>query len=162
MPFCCLSLKAPKPKPDGYPERPETLGEHIRKRRMDLGLLQKEAAARLGIDDATLWNWEHDKGSPAVRHWPALLAFLGYDPHPESQTLAEKLIATRRRRGLSQRKLARQLGLDESTVSRLEAGDRPRRKTLAALQALGLLQPRAVAVHLGLLMVASASGLLKL
>ena len=59
MPFCRLTLRAPKPKPDGYPQHPETLGEHIRKRRMDLGFFQRQAAAEIGVSTATLWNWEH-------------------------------------------------------------------------------------------------------
>ena len=132
-----MTLRAPKPKPDGYPEHSETLGEHIRKRRMDLGLLQKEAAAKLGVDDATLWNWEHDKGSPAVRHWPALLAFLGYDPNPTPQTLAERVMATRYRQGLSQKKLAAHLGIDESTVRRVEAGHRPGLRILTLVNRRG-------------------------
>ena len=138
MPICCLTLKARKPVPDGYPVKPETVGEHIRKRRMDLELFQRQAAVEINVNAATLWNWEHNQSSPAVRHWPAILVFLGYDPHPEPQTLADRVIATRRRRGLSRRKLARQLGIDESTVSRVEAGDRPRRKNLAAFEGLRL------------------------
>ncbi len=92
LPICCLSLVARKPAPDGYPEHPETVGEHIRKRRMDLGLFQRQAAAEINVNKATIWNWEHNESSPAIRHWPAVLAFLGYDPHPEPRTLAERMM----------------------------------------------------------------------
>lgn len=33
-----------KPHAQGYPENPKTIGEHLKKKRMDLGLYQAEAA----------------------------------------------------------------------------------------------------------------------
>ena len=59
MPFCRgtrLTLNAPRTK--GYPEKPQTLGEHLKKRRRELGLLQREAAERMGISTDTYANWE--------------------------------------------------------------------------------------------------------
>jgi len=43
----------------GYPANPNTIGEHIRKRRMDLGLMQKEVVKIIGVSESTIWNWEH-------------------------------------------------------------------------------------------------------
>ena len=45
LPFGPLTLKASKIK--GFKERPETLGEHLKKRRLELGLLQREVAEDL-------------------------------------------------------------------------------------------------------------------
>ncbi|MEO1630752.1 MAG: hypothetical protein AAFU38_08230 [Bacteroidota bacterium] len=53
-PFINTALKARKPRPKGYPERIETVGDYIRARRMDLGLLQKELARTLGVDEMTV------------------------------------------------------------------------------------------------------------
>ena len=33
--------------------------EHIRKRRLDLGLLQYEVATAIGVTESTVWNWKH-------------------------------------------------------------------------------------------------------
>lgn len=71
MPFCQgvqLVVKAQKPK--DYSKAPQTLGEHLKKRRRDLGLLQREAAAALGIAIETYINWEKDRTRPtvALRH----------------------------------------------------------------------------------------------
>ena len=43
----------------GYPLNPKTIGEHIRKKRMDLGLMQKEVAGIIGVTKSTIWNWEN-------------------------------------------------------------------------------------------------------
>jgi len=54
LPFCRgvpLTLKAPKPK--DYFETPQTWGEHLKKRRRELGLHQREAAAHMGIPTET-------------------------------------------------------------------------------------------------------------
>jgi transcriptional regulator with XRE-family HTH domain len=36
----------------------ETLGNYIRKKRLDLGLMQKEIANRIGVDVETVYRWE--------------------------------------------------------------------------------------------------------
>ncbi len=41
-----------------YPKEPKTLGEHIRKVRMDKGLLIRELAALVGVSADTVINWE--------------------------------------------------------------------------------------------------------
>ena len=59
------------------------MGEHLRKRRLDLGLRQKDAAERLGASPKTYEYWEQGKYEPEFRFLPAIIAFLGYDPTPE-------------------------------------------------------------------------------
>jgi DNA-binding XRE family transcriptional regulator len=63
-----------------YKENPETLGEHLRKRRMELGLLQREAASILNVNAWTYLGWEHDRKKPTIRMLPRIIDFLGYDP----------------------------------------------------------------------------------
>lgn len=90
MPFCRdvpLTLKAKKPK--DYSEAPQTLGEHLKKHRRQLRLLQREAAARMGILTETYANWEKGKTKPVPAQFGSAIAFLGYDPMPAPQTLAE-------------------------------------------------------------------------
>lgn len=43
---------------------------------------------------------------PTIRYMPAIIAFLGYNPYPAPQTLPEKLLAARRRLGLTRRQMA--------------------------------------------------------
>jgi transcriptional regulator with XRE-family HTH domain len=64
----------------GYPVQPKTIGEHIKKRRLELGLKQKEVAARMGIHFCTLQLWERGIGDPGVSPLPRIIQFLGYVP----------------------------------------------------------------------------------
>ena len=41
-----------------YPKEPKTLGEQIRKARMDQGLLIRELATLVGVSPDTIINWE--------------------------------------------------------------------------------------------------------
>ncbi len=41
-----------------YPREPKTLGERIRKARMDKGLQIKELARLVGVTEDTVINWE--------------------------------------------------------------------------------------------------------
>ena len=41
-----------------YPENPRTFGEHLRKARIDAGLLIKDLAAKVGVTEDTVINWE--------------------------------------------------------------------------------------------------------
>lgn len=122
LPFCRVRLRAEKPKPAAYPKEPKTLGGHLRKKRLDLGLLQKDVAGQIGIDLKTLCNWEGQRTEPKIRFLPAIFRFLGEDPRPRPSTPGEQLRAARTALGLSQEALARRLGVDPGTVSRWENG----------------------------------------
>jgi transcriptional regulator with XRE-family HTH domain len=98
------------------------LGEHIKKRRLDLGLLQREVAEQLGVDKFTVLNWERGKTRPDVRYYPAIITFLGHNPLPQGETFPERLRAARQARGLSWKRLAEELGVWESTVRDWENG----------------------------------------
>jgi DNA-binding transcriptional regulator YiaG len=74
------------------------------------------------VSAKTYDNWEQGKHEPEVMFLPAVIAFLGYDPYPVSASLSERILAARRRQGISQRELARRLGLDPTTVQAWEKG----------------------------------------
>lgn len=106
-----------------YAREPKTPGEHLKKRRYELGLRQKDAAVRLQISHATYISWEIDRAEPAIRHWPRIVAFLGYDAAPgEGETLANALRAKRRDLGLPRKRAAALLKIDERTLKRYEDG----------------------------------------
>ena len=45
-----------------YPQKLETIGNHIRKRRLDLRLKQKEVSRIIGVTRAMIYTWD-----PTVR-----------------------------------------------------------------------------------------------
>lgn len=98
-----------------------TIGDHLRVRRLDLGLIQSEAAERIGVTACTIWNWESGRCEPDIRMWAGVIRFLGCYPF-QTETVAEQLIAYRRQRGLAQEELATQLGVDPTTLGRWERG----------------------------------------
>lgn len=101
-----------------YSEAPQTLGEHLKKRRWELGLLQREAAERMGILTETYANWEKGKTEPVASQFRPVVAFLGFDPSPAPTTLAERLEAKRRANALTFNQVAGCLGWDPGTLTR--------------------------------------------
>ena len=131
LPFCHAELRASKPNSIRYPKEINTLGDHIRTHRLDLNLLQKQVANQIGVDEATITNWERNATVPAIRYIPAIIQFLGYDPSPPAISFSERLASTRRVLGLSQRKMAEKLGVDPATIQDWEAGrHRPIKRSL--------------------------------
>lgn len=125
LPFCHVHLRAQKPLSPAYPSELRTLGDHLRKRRLDLGLLQREVAEQIGVDTTTITNWELGHSSADFRSLPAIVVFLGYDPRPEPRTLGQGLKRHRKGLGMSQKELAGFLGVDPSTLAQWEREDRP-------------------------------------
>ena len=83
LPSCHLTLSCVRPRnyvyaiaEDAYPMAPRTIGERIRKRRMDLAIEQKELARRLGVTPTAVWKWEHNKSMPGFRAKMGVDAFL--------------------------------------------------------------------------------------
>jgi DNA-binding XRE family transcriptional regulator len=78
---------------------PQTLGEHLKKRRKELGLLQREAATQMGISRKTCTSWEKDKTTPMAANFRMVVVFLGYDPTPKPKPVADRMYAPARRPG---------------------------------------------------------------
>ena len=75
MPSCHFTLTGPKPCPLPYPAQLNTIGDHIRKRRLDLGLLQQEVAEQIGVAEATITNWELNHPSPDGRRTSDFISY---------------------------------------------------------------------------------------
>lgn len=117
VPFCYgTPHRAKALKPKDYAEHPATLAEHLLKRRKELRLLQREAAARIGCHHETYRNWEKARTEPPAFEFKRVIDFLGYDPAPTPVSLADKLEAKRRRLGVTLIQVARTLGWDEGTL----------------------------------------------
>jgi site-specific DNA recombinase len=106
------------------PKQPQTVGDHIRRRRLVLKLLQRDVAARLGVTESSIWNWEAGQSQPDFRYMPAIIRFLGYNPLPEAEDLAQQLLRHRTTLGMSQQEAAKLLGVDPATLARWERGER--------------------------------------
>ena len=118
-----------------YPRDLETLGDHVRKCRLDLGLDQMTTGQRIGVHGDTVWNWESGQRKPEAKNLPAIIAFLGYDPRPEPSRLPERLVWYREGKGWSQERMAKFLGVDETSVSDWERGDHaPTKKSLEKIE----------------------------
>ena len=133
LPWVPVTLKTLKPKESDF--EPTTLDEHLRKRRLELRLSQREAARRLGWSWRTFFNWENGKTKPAVEYIPAIIEFLGYDPYPPATNLSERLALVRRAMGWTIKEAARQLGIDPGTWSGWENVGIPWRRHRAIVEA---------------------------
>jgi DNA-binding XRE family transcriptional regulator len=117
------SLKIP-----AYETNPKTLGQRLKKRRLELKLFQKDLRELFKLEKETYVNWEKDKCIPSMRHFPMLIEFLGYDPMPTAISLGEKLMSYRRKNGISRKALAKEIGVDEATLQGWETGGRKPQK----------------------------------
>lgn len=125
------------PKPRFSREDMDTLGAKLETRRRELGLDRVQASSRLRCDPKTLMWWERNERPPFVHSYPAIIAFLGYEPWDEPQRLAQALLAERRRRGIDLGKAAALIKVDEGTWRRWELGEwKPTRLTVPALDRL--------------------------
>jgi transcriptional regulator with XRE-family HTH domain len=115
-----------------YPENPGTIGEHLRRKRMDSKLLQKDLAKIFGVTEDCVTNWEKNRSIPQIQFFPRIIKFLGYLPFDfELTELSGRLKAYRHIKGISQKKLGTMLNVDGATISSWEQGEsRPYKQTL--------------------------------
>jgi transcriptional regulator with XRE-family HTH domain len=106
------------------PEKLETVGDHLLRRRLGLKLLQRQVAGQLGVNVSSLRNWEANRSKPTVEFMPAIIRFLGYNPLPPGTTWAERLVSCRTAMGVTQGEAAHRIGIDQGTLARWERGER--------------------------------------
>jgi site-specific DNA recombinase len=103
------------------PTELRTIGDHTRRRRLELKMLQREVAVQIGVDTTCVFNWEAQISKPEIRYMPSIIGFLGYNPLPEGATMGERLVRQRTTLGLTQREAAERIGVDPGTLGEMGA-----------------------------------------
>jgi DNA-binding XRE family transcriptional regulator len=79
-----------------------------------------KALARVRVKSAP--DWETGVSTPKTRFIPKIYDFLGYAPYQATPLLCQKIRLWRESLGLSQEQLAKQAGVDESSLATWERG----------------------------------------
>jgi DNA-binding transcriptional regulator YiaG len=87
-------------------------------------MLQRDVAEQIGVNTTSVFKWEANTAAPEVRFMPAIIRFLGCNPLPEANTLAQQLVRHRTTLGMSQKEAALMFGVDTGTLARWERGER--------------------------------------
>jgi transcriptional regulator with XRE-family HTH domain len=146
LPFCFFVIRVSQEafksfilRKKGVVPLPRTLGEHLRNRRLAMGLRQDDVASQLGTLREVYERWERDERQPVVSEWPGIISFLGYYPARE-ENAADLVLKARRCRGMDQKALARKVGVIHQRLRRWEHGQEiPMFDDLKLLQSLACL-----------------------
>ena len=123
LPICQITLKAQKPSP--IPQNPQSIGEHIRKRRLEQNLFQKDVAHIIGVEETSIYNWEKNLSKPSITYVPKIIEFLGYIPFQLNDLpFGDQIKLYRKLRGISQKYLAKEIDIDPTTLAKWEANKR--------------------------------------
>jgi len=68
------------PQQRGFIDIPTTVGEHIRKKKMELGLFQTDVARMFNVSAGCITYWENNRSEPQINYYPLIIEFLGYFP----------------------------------------------------------------------------------
>jgi DNA-binding XRE family transcriptional regulator len=102
-----------------FPEfsgEPVTLGDHLRRRRLELGLYQKDIAEQIGVTASTIWNWEHG-WSIDWRYLPRVINFLGFNPIPCPENPLEQLAWYKQVNGFTFEELGTEMDRDPEQLA---------------------------------------------
>jgi transcriptional regulator with XRE-family HTH domain len=116
--ICNIQLKAKIPNNKPYPKELITYGDHLRKKRLDLNLSQPQVAKIINVTTDSITNWELNRNTPELSYIPKIISFLGYIPDFNENPIKKYRIE----KGISQKKLAKILEIDPTTLSRIERG----------------------------------------
>ena len=80
-------------------------------------LTKRQLSLELNVSDVTIYLWERNRVKPSLAQIPKIIEFLGRDPfEKKTENLGDRIREYRRVHGLTQKKLAEQLGVDETTI----------------------------------------------
>jgi transcriptional regulator with XRE-family HTH domain len=121
--------------PEELIKEPVTLGDHLRRRRLELGLYQKDVAVQIGVTTSTIWNWENNWSSITLSCMPKVFEFLGYNPIPCPDDPLERLTWYKQVNGLTLEQLGAEMGRDpEQLADWLTGRHNPCRRNLEIIK----------------------------
>lgn len=118
-----------------YPVRLLTIGDHIRKIRLDRGLGHKHVAEAIRATAGSVNSWEVGRAEPEVRYIPAIIKFLGYNPRSMPSDTLEQLRWFKWTHGMSLERLGKAMRRDpEQLAGWLSGRIRPFKKSLDMME----------------------------
>lgn len=114
-----------------YPFSPVTLGDYLRKTRIDLGLTQKQVAEDILKTSAdNVRNWEVNRYKISLRFRPKVIELIRFCPYDVSLPFGLRLKERRKAE-----KLAKFLNVDRYTIDWVEQCEhKPSKKTLKIIE----------------------------
>ena len=86
------------------PTQLNTVGDHIRWKRLGLKMLRKQVAEEIGVDKTSVVNWEANASIPSIEYMPAVIAFLGYNPLLKSEQSGREIGPAPNHSGIANRR----------------------------------------------------------
>lgn len=105
--------------------------------RMDRKLTQHQVAETLNINKNFIYELELNKKKPTIYALHKVYLFLGYIPknlRVDKTTLQGKLFTHRIINGFTYSKIAKQIGLDKSTIARFERNEKFKNETIKKIE----------------------------
>ena len=110
-----------RPSNPAYPEELNTVGDHLRKVRLDRRLSQANVARILNTSETRVTAWELNRNRPTAKFAKAILEFLGYIPFSlDGCALGKQLFYARLIDGKTQKQVAKIINCDASNLRRIE------------------------------------------
>ncbi len=105
------------------PRELNSLGDHLRKVRVERGYTLHQVANMLGTSINRVFAWEHGVLKPSKKFREMLLRWMGYNPDDLDELFDPKRVRQWRiQHGLSRAHLAKELGLAVNTIETWERG----------------------------------------
>jgi transcriptional regulator with XRE-family HTH domain len=108
-----------------YPVKLITIGDHLRKVRLDRGMSQSQVARLLNVQADTVTGWELNRHTPTAKRANRIINFIGYLPFTiRNVPIGNLLLDKRLTMGHTRCEAAARIGCDPSTVKNIEHGSR--------------------------------------
>ncbi len=78
--ICDIELIAKPLKPKGYPIKAKSLGDFLKRKRLNEKLSVKKVCTDLGILSSTLHRWENNKTKLRIESKYKIIEYLGFNP----------------------------------------------------------------------------------
>lgn len=97
-----------------------TLGDHLRKVRIQRKLSQPQVAKMINVSDETILSWEKNNTEPTPKDASKIIKFLGYFPFEwENESLSTKVRYARMVSGQTLRQMGKDIVVDASTMYKI-------------------------------------------
>jgi transcriptional regulator with XRE-family HTH domain len=135
-----LSFSIKKPPHHSYPLNPTSIGQFLRRRRLDKEMLLREVAELIGVHTSVVAEWESGRKNPKAHYYPKLINFLQFIPFASRSKAHNHLFNFYRLvLGYSRREVASLVGVSYYMIYRFETGrGEPLSKATASICEKGL------------------------